>query len=315
MALYGKLFQVTFTGVMFAMLAAAAAAQAKPGCLNICGDVEIPFPFGLTGDCSLNPTFLVTCVDSSKPKWNDYFHVTSISIDAHQLEAQHFVASDCYDRFGAKLPPPPYNKPWLHTGGVFTLSKTRNKFTALGCDTYANITGLRNGENYTSGCVSVCNSLHNVVNGSCSGIGCCELEIPDGVTGIEMVVGSYQNHTKIWNFNPCGYAFVVKQGKFKFSSDYLSNLPFEVLPMVLDWAVANDTCEEGRQKSNFACQGNYSECFDLDTGPGYRCKCRQGYQGNPYLPDGCQGIDFESYLCHLFSPFWCICTLLIVLLS
>jgi hypothetical protein len=100
-----------------------------------------------------------------------------------------------------------------------------------------------------------------VVNGSCSGVGCCEVEIPDGLKDIKVEARSFYNHTNISYFNPCGYAFVVEKGEFNFSSDYLHNLPNEKVPLVFDWAVGNLTCEEAGNKPKFACQEN-SECLD-----------------------------------------------------
>nr|POF00044.1 wall-associated receptor kinase 2 [Quercus suber] len=106
-----------------------------------------------------------------------------------------------------------------------------------------------------------------------------------------MKVRSYDNHTDVWDFNPCGYAFVAERGRFDFSSAYLKNLTYEELPMVLEWAIGNETCKEAAQnKTAFACKTN-SYCQDLETTPGYRCKCERGYQGNPYLPDGCRDIN------------------------
>ncbi|XP_008365150.3 wall-associated receptor kinase-like 9 [Malus domestica] len=105
---------------------------------------------------------------------------------------------------------------------------------------------------------------------------------------------SFDNHTAVYSFNPCSFSFVVQEGKFSFfsnmlSSDYLKNAS---LPVVLDWSVGNDTCTnviEKKQVMNYTCQGN-TMCSDVENGSGYRCKCKDGYQGNPYLND-CYDID------------------------
>jgi hypothetical protein len=180
------------------------------------------------------------------------------------------------------------------TSTVYTLSNSKNKFTVLGCDTHAYLSGNQNGEWYSIGCSSQCPSLKNVVNGSCSGVGCCEVGFPDGLQNITVEVNSFNNHTKVWNFNPCGYAFVVEKEKFNFSVDNLKDLrPNKTVPLVVDWAVGNLTCDEARNKPNFACQEN-SECLDPQNRQGYRCNCKQGYQGNPYLHGGCQGTYYTS---------------------
>nr|POE65814.1 wall-associated receptor kinase 5 [Quercus suber] len=60
--------------------------------------------------------------------------------------------------------------------------------------------------------------------------------------------------------------------------------------MVLDWAIGNETCQVARYTENYICGGN-STCIDLKNRSGYRCQCRDGYRGNPYLKDGCQDIN------------------------
>ncbi|KAE8804602.1 Wall-associated receptor kinase-like 22 [Hordeum vulgare] len=65
--------------------------------------------------------------------------------------------------------------------------------------------------------------------------------------------------------------------------------------MRLRWVIANLTCQEAREnRSTYACVSHNSRCLHIEsTVMGYRCKCNDGYAGNPYVtgPDGCQDFD------------------------
>ena len=141
----------------------------------------------------------------------------------------------------------------------------------------------------TPGCTSACGSTRYMVDGFCSGVGCCEVDIPIALRNITISSFSFKNHTEVRSFNPCGYAFISKKGVFNFTVGSLSSLrDTKMMPMVLDWAIGTESCNEDAENR---CGGN-STCYNSDDGSGYRCKCKDGYHGNPYLPHGCQGIIY-----------------------
>ncbi|XP_059454717.1 wall-associated receptor kinase 2-like [Corylus avellana] len=299
MGLSGKLLQIiALPGVViiiFAIVAAAAAAattasiptKPTPGCPRHCGDVEIPFPFGFTEGCYLDESFRITCENSStsnSPMIGN-IRVRNISTDTHEILVMNWVGRECYqsnNSYYTNLTLPQY-----------TISNSKNRFTVIGCDTIAFLSGFQNGEEFKIGCSSQCPTPTNVGNGSCSGVGCCELRFPYGVKNISIQVQSFNNHENVRNFNPCGYAFVVEKGQFNFSATYLQNYTNQTVPLVLDWAVGNLTCDKAQKEPNFACKNinTTTECINILGG--YRCKCKQGYRGNPYLQGlgGCQDID------------------------
>ncbi|KAE8100180.1 hypothetical protein FH972_018105 [Carpinus fangiana] len=265
------------------MAATEVAAQlARPNCSDRCGDVQIPFPFGITEGCYLNKDFALKCNPSSGVLTTLNLIVTNISIREGQMDILMYVASQCFNHLGE---PQQSNRPYLKVP-TYSISNTQNVFVAVGCDTYAYLNGFQNSKPFTMGCMSVCRNITNVDGRSCSGIGCCQVEIPPGLKNFTLNAYSFYNHIQIWSFNPCSYAFVVKKDRFSFSPGYLSSLKDnKTLPMVLDWAIGNETCN----KSNYVC-GRNSECYEPDSGYGYRCRCKAGYDGNPYLPHGCQYI-------------------------
>ncbi|KAA8546469.1 hypothetical protein F0562_002792 [Nyssa sinensis] len=272
--------------VMLAVIAATpATAQAKQGCQERCGNLTIPYPFGTSEGCYLDDSFLITCNESYKPflrKSN--IKVLNISLDG-QLQVSSDVAYGCYDESGNLTRS---RDPWMNLA-KFNVSYTRNKFTVVGCDTNAYVWGVR-GKKFQTGCMSLCDEVDQVVNGSCSGIGCCQTSIPRGVTDFNLIVNTYYNYTYVSDFNPCGFAFVVEEGSYNFSSLDLFNLSnVREFPVVLDWTIGNKTCEEARKDSNSYACGMNSTCNDSNSGLGYLCNCNEGYQGNPYL--GCQDIN------------------------
>ncbi|KAJ6337366.1 hypothetical protein OIU76_007106 [Salix suchowensis] len=281
------------------LLAATLSAQefpvARAGCQDRCGNVTIPFPFGLTEDCYYDAGFLISCNHTfSPPKaflTASAINVTEITLEG-KLHIEQFIAKDCYNASGQT----DNNIPSL-TLSKFIISDADNIFVSIGCDTIASLRGnlkeaASNENKYTVGCMSFCDSLKYVPNDTCSGIGCCQTSLAKGVDDFNIAVTSLKNHSGILDFSPCSYAFIIEKKKFNFSRSYLRDLKkVDKLPVVIDWSIGKNSCAEVKKSSLYnACQGN-STCYDPDNGDGYLCRCLDGYRGNPYLSGGCLDID------------------------
>nr|XP_015867078.2 putative wall-associated receptor kinase-like 16 [Ziziphus jujuba var. spinosa] len=271
-------------------ISAAAAQQDPPDCQRWCGDVEIPYPFGTTESCALGDKFLINC-SNEEPILGENLVVTNISVENHEVSIMSYIARLCYE---SKVD---QNRPSLKVP-MFTISSSKNKFTVVGCDSYGYLYGnYETQSNYSMGCFTRCVNLDRVsANDSCSGIGCCHMDIPPGLKNIYVEPYSFKNYTKVaMDLNPCTYAFVVEKGKFNFSQDYLLNgFTPEKLPLVLEWTIDNDTCAAARHQATPAfcrCGGNTTTHYFNDSSGSYYCNCKQGFDGNPYTPLGCQDVD------------------------
>ncbi|MCL7046220.1 hypothetical protein MKW94_001059, partial [Papaver nudicaule] len=265
----------------------------KPGCQDHCGNVSIPYPFGIGKGCFIDKYFELTCSGSTKPMYFEY-NFSNISIPDGHITAFLWVSMDCSDE---KMPG------WTTFNHLtpFTFSNTKNKFIAMGCDTYAYLQ-LGEKQDYTAlGCTSVCNTTKDITDGSCTGIGCCEASIPAGIGSYNITVTSVGGTRRNLSFNPCSYAFLIEESSFQFSKAYLRNFlnyGNGEVPVVVDWTIGNETCDIAKKNlTSYAC-GPYSDCIPGNNAPGYRCMCKRGYEGNPYLNSStggeCRDID-ECY--------------------
>lgn len=141
----------------------------------------------------------------------------------------------------------------------------------IGCDT---VTVITYNESFTSGCISLCATQDNVVNGSCSGGGCCESVIPRGKKHLGMGTSDmfgFKNVSAIYN---CSYAFIVEKRSFVFAEQYLRDFVRTTkLAMILDWSIGSLSCSS---IDTNVCSKN-SVCVDSLKRPRYLCYCADGF--------------------------------------
>ncbi|KAM7478187.1 hypothetical protein LguiA_026400 [Lonicera macranthoides] len=330
MVLFYHFFSLIWLPLIFTTSNAATSianttTTAKPGCQRQCGNVVIPYPFGIGigSTCAIqnDPYFEINCNSSFNPP-KPYIASGNLEITEitdTQIRIKNNVAWSCYNSTGELTGS---MMAWTQLNEThFTFSEL-NTFMVVGCDDVALIAGYQ-GRNFTAACVSVCLDSRDVLYGSCSGTGCCQISIPKGLKAFEVVLSSIGNHTEAWKFNECGYAFLGEPERFIFkgASD-LSDPNFmdmieESVPVVLDWVIGNQSCDHAKKSNDFACLQN-SQCVDSDIGfAGYRCSCKDAFEGNPYLPPGCTDIDecmdpnnlclFEKYCNNTQGGYNCSC--------
>ncbi|XP_038698053.1 uncharacterized protein LOC119995614 [Tripterygium wilfordii] len=293
--LQSSLHMLSWLLVSSLLSSSAEASDSKPGCQKNCGNLTIPYPFGIGEGCSLSEEFSITCNNSYNPP-RPYLRLKRLEvmdISQHDLRIKNEVAYACYNeshpvQTNEILADTPINL----NNTPFTFSDTANRFTLLGCNSMA----LLAGDNMSlSGCISKCNQTNDVDSGSCSSSGCCQAPVPQNLKVFQTLLMNENNYSKSWTFNPCTYAFIVDQASYSFeASDLYGHLDslqkFRNAPVVIDWAIGNETCQEAqRNLGTYLCQRN-SLCLE-SASRGYRCSCKPGYEGNPYLSPGCTDID------------------------
>ncbi|KAJ6986012.1 hypothetical protein NC653_023821 [Populus alba x Populus x berolinensis] len=230
-----------FLLMMLLLVAAVTGATANPdvrdGCQERCGDVIVPYPFGIGEQrCAMNANFFLNCTSADELWFGENMPARNISLLNGTLTVGIDTSFDCYDKSG--LQSGLFNQSISLGSGPFTFSDSRNVFTAVGCDTIAMVI---NDEDKDS------------------------LDLSD------------------WPLS--------RTSKLNDTSN-----------VVIEWVAQTEKCEKAQaNKSSYAC-GMNTNCNYSDNGQGYRCECEKGFEGNPYLEQGCQDIDEckdpQKYTCH-----------------
>uniref|UniRef100_A0A0D9VB86 Protein kinase domain-containing protein n=1 Tax=Leersia perrieri TaxID=77586 RepID=A0A0D9VB86_9ORYZ len=292
--------------ILGAIKSTMASRMAKAGCQETCGNLTIPYPFGIGDGCFYYSGFDVSCEDSRTYMGDSSSQMViyDFSLLGGQARVSTLIANKCTETDGN------WTDSWVSTGTdrFFTLSSRANKLTAIGCNTLAFLRGY-NKQKVGAGCFSMCPNDKSVGNSSqCSGMGCCQTSIAPDLTFFNVTFDERFNNSEVKNFNPCSYAFVAEQDWFRFEPAYLEGHKLtekykEGVPAVLDWVAGRESCAEApKNRSSYACVSTHSHCINSQNTTGYLCACKNGFAGNPYLEDGCQDINEckfpDQYPCH-----------------
>ncbi|MFS8034241.1 putative wall-associated receptor kinase, galacturonan-binding domain-containing protein [Helianthus anomalus] len=242
----------------------ATGNVAKPSCQTQCGNLTVAYPFGIGegSGCSRDASFDLICnsTDYDPPKlfMDISGNIQVDNISDSEMWVTSYVAFRCYNQLVDVTPDEEYSA-WFNLEGTPFSFSQRNKFTVIGCDDFAMITGS-NGGDFTSGCLGLCTRPDDVPDGYCSGIECYQTTIPKGLKTYNATLSSIRNHTRVFSFNRCGYVFLGEEDNLQFhglqdlsnSSKFYTNDP--IVPTVLEWAIqSNLSCIEANE-----CKGNSS---------------------------------------------------------
>nr|GEV10737.1 wall-associated kinase family protein [Tanacetum cinerariifolium] len=241
----------------------AAPVYAKPGCDDMCGNVRIPFPFGIGANCSVNGWYVVNC-NSSIPYLSalDNLEVLSVDLGNQTVTVNMQKISNC------------------RCGNAVMMGDHGNVLTA--CSTTCS--------NVDTTCISV----HR--NNKCVGINCCETTIPHYLKSYSMNLTSLER--PVGGNGTCGSAFLVDENSYiegsrlshqSSAAEGSSYVQTSLLWTISDLEHLQVTCCD---KNN---PRGYGRIVDMGNGTlvnTWKCHYYESSAGNPYLIDGCN--DYRS---------------------
>ncbi|GJN15818.1 hypothetical protein PR202_gb02761 [Eleusine coracana subsp. coracana] len=277
--------------------AAPASAAMGPGsnCTRSCGDIDIPYPFGVEPGCyhaaGFNLNLSPAC--ALPRRW-------------HSAGARDF----CCQRYGTHRQPHrasedgrplldarsrgsdmAMNGTWgggLPKDGPFFLSESTNILKAIRCNFQVDLLGGMEGRfgfrRLVGSCTAICPQSSpldrrrpaTLQRKQCAGTGCCKAEITLGYPSY--IIQVYPETSRSVNSYglPDSGIYIVDGEDEKTAT--------------LDWIIGNSSCPTNTSAPE--CRSANSLCRDYEANSGtygYLCQCRHGYEGNPYILDGCQG--------------------------
>ncbi|XP_066308365.1 wall-associated receptor kinase 3-like [Miscanthus floridulus] len=340
-------------------LSAAVAAAAPPiglaGCDTTCGNVRVPYPFGISPGCHW-PGLYLNCDRNHDPPrlliGDGTLRVTNISLKDTTVRVMR--TGPIINVTGDSI-----SEGWTNAsfGRGFTeygyLLSSGNELVVLGCNVVAML--LADGVGVKApgsigGCASLCSKVYGsgdinsidvygpIAGQQCTGTsGCCQSSVPDANPPSRVQAKRlYSGSDTVDEMQAPVNVFVAETGwiqqlaSLRWSTEKMAEkieMGLEAamsFPLVLRWAVKQGfTALPGNSSGQCAGDITSSICKSKDSfcrqeNEGFTCHCNTGYQGNPYIADGCKDVDECSSnttkrcfgVCHnLPGTFKCQCPL------
>jgi hypothetical protein len=271
-------------------LGAVTPAAGRSNCTTHCGNISIPYPFGVEPGCYLGGGFNLSCNQSTDPP---SLSLGDGTVDVLEIDLPKGTVSISNGFLSLHLgyQDSTGNGTWI--AGEFGdtvdppyhfLPKQRKNSLAIGCDVQVLL--MQENDTLASSCTPFFPKAEGVSNlGICSGNFCCQATAIHGQYGT-------------------AYGFQVHFGRLGVGSLHLTYAAFvqdEIddfagTPAVLGWTVNSSTSACHSNGSSPSCPSEQSFCQNYTVGSnvgppyhGHNCWCYDGYQGNPYISNGCYG--------------------------
>ncbi|CAL9201628.1 unnamed protein product [Musa hybrid cultivar] len=275
-------------------------------CTKRCGNISIEYPFGIGNGC-YRPGFNLTCTyNTTKPPrlflGDGKMEVTNINFDTGIVHVKTPIVTMDVDVESINIPFIDVEN-WPYTFKSLDLERrymerggyAYNIFYVSGCNTVAHLVDSATNRTIDA-CTTMCTSGGNRN---------CTLDLygwNSTLLGIQLTRFHTQLHLV--------HASSIKVFLYDASNVTKDDLKRIVkgrstdVEAALSWYIQDyPTCEEARKNTTtYACLSLNSDCYDVtnyynstDYNFGYLCRCSFNYQGNPYLPNGCQG-NIPPYL-------------------